>query len=292
MQKPTRKTIKDLSEEPQIQKVYAGLMSLGLSEYESKTYVALVGVGEANARELHEVSGVPRTRVYDILRKLVKKGFVLVQEGSPTHYKPVEPREVIGRLKDEIIVNADESLAELENLKMKKRREMSLIWVVRGEWTVKSKIEELVSSAKEELTVGCSNPDFFYEILGMAGENVHVTCVFIGGFREELEDKLREMTFESELEEFNEFSNTRDNVIFKLVNREEIKTPFLDKLVKTIDGIEDDGVRFELESIIIADGKRSILVLRENGRKMAVVINLPFIVYLQKSMLDILAGRC
>ncbi|MCX6668476.1 MAG: TrmB family transcriptional regulator, partial [Methanothrix sp.] len=61
-----------------------GLRKLGLTEYEAKTYAALVGLGEATARGVHEKSGVPRTRIYDILRDLEGKGFVEFIHGSPT----------------------------------------------------------------------------------------------------------------------------------------------------------------------------------------------------------------
>jgi len=47
--------------------IVEGLRKLGLTEYEAKAYAALVGMGEASAREVHELSGVPRTRIYDIL---------------------------------------------------------------------------------------------------------------------------------------------------------------------------------------------------------------------------------
>ena len=42
--------------------VVGGLRKLGLTEYEAKSYAALVGLGEASAREVHEASGIPRTR--------------------------------------------------------------------------------------------------------------------------------------------------------------------------------------------------------------------------------------
>jgi len=50
------------------------LKKLGLSEYEAKVYVTLVGLGKATARE-NEASGVPRTRVYDVIEKLAFQGF-------------------------------------------------------------------------------------------------------------------------------------------------------------------------------------------------------------------------
>ncbi len=62
------------------------LVLLGLKEYEAKIYVALVGLGEANVRRIHEVSGVPRPRVYDVLNELAAKGFINIRQGSPLMY--------------------------------------------------------------------------------------------------------------------------------------------------------------------------------------------------------------
>jgi sugar-specific transcriptional regulator TrmB len=71
----------------------------GLKEYESRIYAALIGIGEGNARQIHEASGVPRPRVYDIAEGLAKKGFVSVRRGTPLLYVPVEPAVVVHQLK-------------------------------------------------------------------------------------------------------------------------------------------------------------------------------------------------
>ena len=78
-----------------------GLKKIGLTEYEAKAYAALAGLGEATARDIHEASEVPRTRIYDILRELTDKGFVEFIEGSPTYYRAAEPDRVLDRIRDE-----------------------------------------------------------------------------------------------------------------------------------------------------------------------------------------------
>ena len=49
------------------------LMLLGFSEYEARILATLAIIGPATAREIHEYSGIPRPKIYDILRKLTKK---------------------------------------------------------------------------------------------------------------------------------------------------------------------------------------------------------------------------
>lgn len=67
------------------------LVQLGLKEYEARVYIALVGLGEANVRRVHEVSGIPRPRVYDVLNALDRKGFVEIRQESPLLYRAVPP---------------------------------------------------------------------------------------------------------------------------------------------------------------------------------------------------------
>ena len=78
------------------------LVQLGLKEYEARIYVALVGLGEANVRRIHEVSGVPRPRVYDVLNELDAKGFINIRQGSPLMYYAVRPDSVVSFLKKDL----------------------------------------------------------------------------------------------------------------------------------------------------------------------------------------------
>ncbi|NLH21048.1 MAG: TrmB family transcriptional regulator, partial [Methanothrix sp.] len=95
-----------------------GLCKLGLTQYEAKTYATLVGMGEATAREVNEISGVPRTRIYDVLRDLERKGFVEFSDGSPTYYRAVDPDQVMKRLRDELVESIDRSVNELKGLRL------------------------------------------------------------------------------------------------------------------------------------------------------------------------------
>ena len=62
------------------------LKQVGLNQYESRIYTSLVSGGSSTARELAETSNVPRSRVYDVLTALEKKGFAIVQLGRPVKY--------------------------------------------------------------------------------------------------------------------------------------------------------------------------------------------------------------
>ena len=52
-----------------------------LNIYETKVWIALLGKGIASAGEIAEISGVPRSRTYDVLESLEKRGFTILKLG-------------------------------------------------------------------------------------------------------------------------------------------------------------------------------------------------------------------
>jgi len=89
----------------------------GLNLYEAKIWTALLSRGVSTAGELSDIGNVPRSRAYDILESLEKKGFVTMKLGKPIKYLAVEPKEVVERVKKLVRENAEENVKQLEDLK-------------------------------------------------------------------------------------------------------------------------------------------------------------------------------
>ena len=53
------------------------LKYFGLSKYEAKALLTLLSKGELTAKDIAELSGIPRTSVYDVMNLLESKGLVL-----------------------------------------------------------------------------------------------------------------------------------------------------------------------------------------------------------------------
>src|SRR5512146_1860333 len=88
-----------------------------LNIYETKVWVALLSKGIASAGEVAELSGVPRSRTYDVLESLEKRGFAIVKIGKPVKYIAVKPTEVIEKMKSHTLHEAQEKVKSLANLK-------------------------------------------------------------------------------------------------------------------------------------------------------------------------------
>ncbi|QZP37557.1 TrmB family transcriptional regulator [Halobaculum magnesiiphilum] len=93
----------------------ADLRDLGLSEYESRAYRALLDAGPATAKELSDASGVPMGRVYDVLNSLERHRLARSQAASrPKKYLAVEPDAALDRLLEEKKRELDEQAEQYE----------------------------------------------------------------------------------------------------------------------------------------------------------------------------------
>ena len=87
----------------------------GLNTYEAKIWVALLSRGVSTAGELSDIANVPRSRSYDVLESLEKKGFVVMKLGKPIKYLAVPPKEVLNNIKKQIIRKKEARLSGIKS---------------------------------------------------------------------------------------------------------------------------------------------------------------------------------
>ncbi len=88
-----------------------------LNLYEVKVWTALLSRGTSTAGELSSISDVPRSRTYDILESLEKKGFIVMKLGKPIKFVALKPEEVVERVKRNLVVEAKGKSERLDRLK-------------------------------------------------------------------------------------------------------------------------------------------------------------------------------
>ena len=132
----------------------ATLRDLGLSEYEARTYRALLRTGPTTAKELSRVSDVPMGRVYDVLNSLEQYNLVRSQAASrPKKYVAVEPDTALDRLltdkKRELEEKAEQYEAVVDDLS----EELDTTEPVQGQfWTAAVGPAESADLLVERLT--------------------------------------------------------------------------------------------------------------------------------------------
>jgi len=142
-----------------------------LNIYETKVWLALLGKGIASAGEVADLSGVPRSRTYDVLESLEKKGFALVKLGKPVKYIGVKPKIILEKLKNNVRKNAEEKITGLlkvkdtnEFVKLEelyknginpiKREDVSA--ALKGKSNISDYLREIIQNAKKEVII-CTN---------------------------------------------------------------------------------------------------------------------------------------
>ncbi|QED46124.1 TrmB family transcriptional regulator [Cytobacillus dafuensis] len=84
------------------EKAMIELQKHGFSKYECKAYIGLLKSPAVTGYELSKRSGVPRSMIYEVLGKLLDKGAIQTVPSDPIVYKPVEPKQLLSRLKEEM----------------------------------------------------------------------------------------------------------------------------------------------------------------------------------------------
>ena len=146
-----------------------------LNIYETKVWLALLAKGVASAGEVAEISGVPRSRTYDVLESLEKRGFAIVKIGKPVKYISVKPTEVIEKLKSNTLQEAQDKVKTLSTLKDTQEyteleqlhntgispvKSSDITGSLKGRSNVLSRIREILESAHKEVLICTSATDF------------------------------------------------------------------------------------------------------------------------------------
>lgn len=92
------------------------LKQFGINSYEAKIWVALLSRGISTAGELSDISNVPRSRSYDVLESLERKGFIIMKIGKPIKYIAVKPTEVVERVKRRLTEDSQKQIEIVEEL--------------------------------------------------------------------------------------------------------------------------------------------------------------------------------
>ncbi|VVB83946.1 Putative HTH-type transcriptional regulator TrmBL2 [uncultured archaeon] len=142
-----------------------------LNVYETKVWLALLSKGVASVGEVAAISRVPRSRTYDVLEGLEKKGFAIIRMGKPVKYLGVKPQIILERIKGDIRKNAEEKVNLLARLRETdefsqlealyktgispvKKEEISSS--LKGKSNISNFLKEIINNAKKEVII-CTN---------------------------------------------------------------------------------------------------------------------------------------
>lgn len=134
-------------------KIIEDMKKLGLNEYESKAYLKLLENYPVNGYTLSKNSGIPRSRIYEVLKNLKDKQVVYEQkEDKGSVYYPLEPKLLVDKLKADF-TNALDNINDFATKIYSERNEENELIVIKGRKEIIDFINRLINDAEKSIAV-------------------------------------------------------------------------------------------------------------------------------------------
>ena len=185
------------------------LQQLGLKEYEARCFVGLSRVRSGTAKQLSEMTEVPRTRVYDAIRMLEAQGLVEIQHSSPQQFRAVPLEEATETLRDQYEARVERLYGALEAVEIVDEDDESpvqQVWAMTGRDAIENRTNDLMRDASDEIVLVIGDESLLTEdLIATLNEVAPEVDLLIGALTENLQDRIQAavpdaMTFISGLE--------------------------------------------------------------------------------------------
>ncbi len=139
-----------------MEKYIKKLTLFNFTEIEAKIYTALLKNNEMNGSQISKILNCSRSSVYDTLKLMEEKGFIIPFEGKIKTYKAKNPEILFEELKQKWTQNAEELKHEMKNMTVSK--EENQYWNIKGLVNLKLKMREVISSSQREIYITTNYP--------------------------------------------------------------------------------------------------------------------------------------
>jgi len=158
------------------------LKNLSFTEYEAKAYLTLLEESPLTGYAVAKNSGVPRSKIYEVLDSLVTRGDILVSPGNTQQYTPIPAKELIRtrRIKaEENFQLAEESLKNFSH----SAKDRENIWNITGRNEILDKVKECILLSKHRILIEIWKEEFEElesELRNAADKGVLITIITYG----------------------------------------------------------------------------------------------------------------
>ncbi|WP_300525618.1 TrmB family transcriptional regulator [Aminiphilus sp.] len=126
------------------------LKELNFTEYEAKAYMALLKNAPLSGYAVSLQSGVPRSKIYEVLGNLVTRGDVFVNNEETPVYMPLSPEELISRRRHDAERRLDVA-RECLNTYARSVRTLEGIWNISGRGAILDRVRDGIAKAGQRI---------------------------------------------------------------------------------------------------------------------------------------------
>ena len=127
------------------------LQILNFTQYESRAYLSLLEQGNITGYELAKNSGIPASKIYAVLNKLMEKEVIIAVDSEPVKYTPLPPNEVLSRLKGDYLDTVNSLDSKLEDIYNKQKLSNNYIWNISGREAILRRVCEFIAEANKQI---------------------------------------------------------------------------------------------------------------------------------------------
>lgn len=158
------------------------LKNLQFTEYEAKAYLSLLGEAPLTGYAVAKKSGVPRSKIYEVLDNLVVRGDVLVSPGNTPQYTPVPAKELVRNRRTKAEENFDKAEKFFEKFE-RSANDRENIWNITGDTEILDKVRTCIASTQNRILLEVWKEEFEEladDLREAAERGVNVTIVAYG----------------------------------------------------------------------------------------------------------------
>jgi len=170
------------------------LQQLGLKEYEARCFVGLSRLETGTAKQLSEMTEVPRTRVYDAIRVLEAQGLVEIQHASPQRFRAVSLDEATETLRDQYetrVQRLHDALDPVEIIDSDDDSNIQQVWSMTGQTAIENRTNQLVTEATDEVVLVIGDESLLTPDLVDVLNEVEGVNLVIGALTDSIQDQIQ-----------------------------------------------------------------------------------------------------
>ncbi|MEJ2662454.1 MAG: helix-turn-helix domain-containing protein [Spirochaetia bacterium] len=128
------------------------LLQIGFSEYEARAYLCLLRQNPITAYQAAKYSGLPSSKIYEVLGRLTEKGVVAeLSLAGKKQYIPVPPEEFLENYRGKMEKTI--SLLQQDLPRVKQETDLSYIWNMTHYGDFLGKARRMIAAAEDTLLV-------------------------------------------------------------------------------------------------------------------------------------------
>lgn len=124
---------------------------MGFSTYEARAYIGLLKQNPVTGYALSKISGVPRSRIYETLDRLISRGYAMAIRTDPVEYSPLAAKELIVQLQEQFDGAISTLDTELQQFTAVLPGES--IWNLRGREAIMQRIHSMIHNARSSVYI-------------------------------------------------------------------------------------------------------------------------------------------